>query len=135
MMDIQQPTSGYEEELRLTARLAIWTLLWTGSLALAKYGPSHLWEGQLLSWIVIAINIGIGVGLILAYARYLRGIDELARKIQQDALAIALGVGWVGGFAYVVADAAGLITFNVNVAMFPVVVYIVAVAAGYLRYR
>ena len=46
-------------------------------------------------------------------------MDELQRKILQDALTITLGVGWVGGFAYVVADAAGLVADGVNIAVFP----------------
>jgi hypothetical protein len=56
----------------------------------------------------------------------------------QDALAVTLGVGWVAGFAYVVADAAGLVAYDVNLAIFPAllgVVYSIAFAVGKLRYR
>lgn len=138
-MHTQGSTRGYEEQLKLTAGLVVCTLLWVGSLALARYGPSHLWEDQAFaSWIAIAANVAIGIGWIFAFARYLRGIDEVQRKIQQDALAMALGIGWVGGLAYIVADAANLVSHDVSVAMFPVlmaVVYMIAVAAGNLRYR
>ena len=47
-------------------------------------------------------------------------------------------MGWVGGFAYVVADAAGLIAYDVNVAVFPAllgVVYMIAFVVGKFRYR
>ena len=56
----------------------------------------------------------------------------------QDALAVTLGVGWVGGFAYVVADNAGLIAMDVNLGVFPAllgVVYMIAIVVGHLRYR
>jgi hypothetical protein len=55
-----------------------------------------------------------------------------------DTLAVTLGVGWIVGFAYVVADAAGLVTDDVNLALFPVllgVVYVIAFCVGRIRYR
>jgi len=80
----------------------------------------------------------VGIGWIVAFTRLLRVMDELQRKILQDALAVTLGVGWVGGFAYFVAEAAGLVADDVNVAVFPAllgVVYSIAFAVGKFRYR
>ncbi|MFI7705482.1 hypothetical protein [Nonomuraea sp. NPDC049480] len=62
----------------------------------------------------------------------------MQRKFLQDSLEVTLGVGWVGGFAYVVADAAGLIAYDVNIALFPVllgVVYSITFVVGKIRYR
>jgi hypothetical protein len=56
----------------------------------------------------------------------------------QDALGITLGVGWVGGFAYVVAVAADLIAHDVDLGVFPAllgVVYMIATVVGTIRYR
>ena len=94
-----------------TARFALWTLAWLVTLAVAKVGPELLWDSQQVaaSWAAVVVNLVVGIGWIVAFARYLQAQDELQRKILQDALTITLGVGWVGGFAYVVADAAGLI--------------------------
>jgi hypothetical protein len=132
-------TSGHQEAIKTSADLAIWTLAWVATLALARFGPIHLWDSQpVASWAAVAANLAVGVGWIIAHARYLRGIDELQRKIMQDALAVTLGAGWVIGFAYVVADDAGLIAYDANVAVFSVllaVVYMVAIAVGHLRYR
>jgi hypothetical protein len=89
------------------------------------------------SWAAVATNLAVGIGWIVAHARYLRGIDELQRKIMQDALAITLGVGFVGGFAYVVANAADLIA-DVNNGVLPAllaVVYMIAIVVGHIRYR
>lgn len=133
-----QPIGNHPETTARTARLAVWTLAWAATLALARFGPSSLWESRAVSWAVVAANLVVGIGWIIAHARYLRAIDELQRKIVQDALAITLGAGWVGGFAYVVADSADLIAHDVNLGIFPAllgVVYVAATVAGTLRYR
>jgi hypothetical protein len=119
-------------------QLAIWTLAWVASLALANFGPSLLWDSDVLSWIAIGVNLVAGAGWIVAHARYLRAVDDLQRKILMDALAIALGVAVVGGCAVSVAASAGLIAFQADVAFISVLsglVYIVAVGVGTLRYR
>ena len=90
------------------------------------------------SWFAVATNHAVGIGWIVAHARYLRGIDELQRKIMQDALAVTLGVGWVVGFAYVAAEAADLIARDVEIGVLPAlmaVVYMIAIVGGQLRYR
>jgi hypothetical protein len=131
--------AGYQDPIKATARLAVWTLAWVATLALARFGPRLLWNSQpAASWAAVATNLAIGIRWIVAHARYLRGIDELQRKIMQDALAVTLGVGWVGGFAYVVADAADLIARDADIGVFPAllgVVYMIAIVVGHLRYR
>ena len=131
-------TGGYQDSIKGSARLALWTLAWTATVALARFGP-RLWDSQpAASWAAVAINLAVGIGWIVAHARYLRGLDELQRKITQDALAVTLGVGWVGGFAYIVADAAGLIARQAEMGLLSAllaVVYMVAIVVGNLRYR
>lgn len=127
-----------QHEIKVTARLLLWTFAWAATLALAKFGPRFLWDSPQASWAAVAANLAVGVGWIVAFTRFLQGIDELQRKITQDALAITLGVGWVAGFAYVVADAAGLVAPDVNAATLPAllgVVFVAAFAIGKLRYR
>lgn len=124
---------------RSTAHLFLWTLIWVATLALATFGPSQLWDKQqAVSWAAVGINLAAGVGWIISHSRYLRGIDELQRKIMLDALAVTLGAGYVIGFAYVVAEQADLMGHDSAVGILSVmmgVVYMVAVAAGNLRYR
>lgn len=138
-MQAQNQIDGYQAAFRVSAGLALWTLAWVVTVALARFGPSHLWHAQpVVSWMAVAVNLAVGVGWIVAHARYLRGIDELQRKIMQDALAVTLGAGWVAGFAYVAADADGLISYDVSVGGFSVflaVVYMVAIAVGHIKYR
>lgn len=137
-MRSDEPGSRREAN-RTSAQLALWTLAWLGSLAAARFGPELLWGGHpAASWIAVAVNVLAGIAWIVAYARYLRAQDDLWRKINQDALAVTLGAGFVLGFGYVVAEAAGLIGHDLNIALVPVllaVVYLIAVLAGWLRYR
>ncbi len=119
--------------------LALWTFSWLASLALAMFGPGWLWPASAAaSWVALAVNVGIGIGWIVAHVRYLRRLDELQRKINLDALAIALGSGIVGGLSYSVAHSIGLVAFNDVILVFCVIVsavYISAIAIGNLRYR
>jgi hypothetical protein len=138
-MDSDDRAGVHHEATKASAGLALWTLAWTATLAVAKFGPAHLWDAQpVASWAAVAANLAAGIGWILAHARFLRGIDELQRKIMQDALAVTLGVGWVGGFSYVVADAADLIAHDANIGLFTAllaVVYLITILVGHLRYR
>ncbi|MCC6705326.1 MAG: hypothetical protein IT334_10650 [Thermomicrobiales bacterium] len=137
-MQTQTRTEGYQDSIKATFQLFLWTFAWGATLALAKFGPESLWDSDTMSWAAVALNVGIGIGWIVAHARYLRAIDELQRKIMQDALAITLGVTWVAGFAYIVADSADLISYNADagsLAILMSVIYVVATAAGHLRYR
>ena len=136
-MQAHTETGGYRDSNKATARLALWTLAWVATFALASFGPEHLWDSDVASWAAVAVNLAAGIGWIVAHARYLRELDELQRKIMQDALAVTLGVGWVGGFAYLAAHVADLIgpgDIGVLTALLGVV-YVVATILGNNRYR
>ncbi|MCG5212716.1 hypothetical protein [Streptosporangium sp. KLBMP 9127] len=140
LVQAHNETGAYRNSIETAVRLVLWTLAWAAALALAKFGPGLLWDSRqpVASWAAVAANLVVGIGWIVAFARFLRAQDEFQRKIIQDALAVALGVGWVGGFAYVVADAAGLVVYDVDIAVFPVllgVVYLITIVVGKIRYR
>lgn len=133
-------TVSYQDQNKTTAQLALWTLAWLVTLAVARFGPELLWgaQQQAASWVAVALNVLVGIVWIVAFARFLRALDDLWRKIMEDALAVTLGAGWVIGFAYVVASGVGLLASAPNVALFPVllgVVYVMAVIVGRIRYR
>ena len=137
-MQASPETGSYRAELRATGGLAVWTVAWAASLALARFAP-ELWGDSrpAATWAAVVLNALVGVGWIVAFTRFLRALDELQRKIMQDALAVTLGAAWVAGFGYVVAEAAGLVD-EVSVAVLPVfmgLVFVVAVAVGRIRYR
>ncbi|ROO86939.1 hypothetical protein EDD29_4525 [Actinocorallia herbida] len=127
-------------EIKATARLALWTCAWAASLALAKFGPRLLWDppAHVTSWAAVAVNLAVGIGWIVVFTRFLHTVDELQRKLLQDALAITLGVAWVVGFAYIVADTAGLVARGVDVAVLPALmgaVFLISFLIGKIRYR
>jgi hypothetical protein len=127
-------------EIKASARLVLWTFAWAATVALAKFGPQLLWDPpqRVASWAAVAVNLAVGIGWIVAFTRFLRALDELQRKIMQDALAVTLGVGWILGFAYVVTDDASLVARDVDIAVLPVlmgVVFVVAFVVGKIRYR
>lgn len=127
-------------EAKASGRLVLWTVAWAATLALAKFGPAMLGNAAqpAVGWAAVAVNLGVGVGWIVAFIRFLRAVDELQRKILQDALAITLGAGWVVGFAYVVADNADLVARDIDIAALPGfmgLVFVTAFAVGKIRYR
>ncbi|UUU36754.1 hypothetical protein JIX56_47015 [Streptomyces sp. CA-210063] len=127
-------------EIKASARLVLWTFAWAATLALAKFGPQLLWDPpqRVAGWAAVAVNLAVGIGWIVAFTRFLRALDELQRKIMQDALAVTLGVGWILGFAYVVTDDASLVARDVDIAVLPAlmgVVFVVAFVVGKIRYR
>jgi hypothetical protein len=119
--------------------VAIWTAAWVLTLAVVRFGPVLIWNSNpVAGWIALAANVAVGIGLILMYVRYLQRLDELQRKIQVDAMALALGVGVVGGIAYAAANSIGLIALEGNIAIFSAlmaVVYSIATVVGTIRYR
>lgn len=131
--------AGYREQNRASLQLALWTCLWLATLAAARFGPGSMWgDRTAFSWIAVGVNAAVGIGWIFAFARYLRTQDDLWRQINRDALATTLGAGWVVGFAVFLAKAAGLFDAELNLGWFPALlgaVYLVAVLAGWFRYR
>lgn len=137
-MQPESGAGGYRESTRRTLGLVIWTGAWVVTLALARFGPEFIWGAQpVASWTAVAVNLLVGAGWIVAWTRFLRTLDDLQRKIIQDAMAATLGVGWVVGFGYVAANAAGLVA-DVEIAVFPAllgVVFVIAFVVGKIRYR
>jgi hypothetical protein len=121
-----------------TQNLALWTFLWVISLALATFGPLFLWsENTTWSIIAILVNTVIGAGMIWAHVKYLSVLDELQKKIQLDAMGIALGIGIVGGLSYSVMDQANVITGDAEISFLVILIsiaYMIAIFVGKQRY-
>ncbi len=119
--------------------IAVWTLVWAATLALARFGPDALWGGEpVAGWSAVGVNVAAGVGWIVAHARWLQRVDDLQRKLLMEAMAVALGVGIVGGFAYSVAEQAGLVSLDADsgfLAALMALVYALASVVGTVRYR
>ncbi|MEB8327750.1 hypothetical protein OO009_00155 [Flavobacteriaceae bacterium KMM 6897] len=122
-----------------TKKLAIWTMLWTGSMALATFGPKFIWdENVALTYLAVIINVLLGIGMILMNIKYINCLDDLQKKIQLDAMGIALGAGIVGGLSYTLLDTTNLITHDAEISFLVIfigVTYMIAILIGQKRYK
>jgi hypothetical protein len=125
--------------MRTTLGLAVWTAAWVATLALAAFGPKTLWNDQPpLTLLAIALNVGVGIGMLFANKRFLESVDELQRTIQLHAMAWSLGAGLVGGMAWTLFTRLDMVAFEAEIAhlvVFMALVYLAAIVAGSLRYR
>ncbi len=116
-----------------------WTLAWVISMALATFGPRFLWnDNNILNIIGIIINFMIGIGMIFANKNYLNGLDELQRKMQLEAMAVALGVAVVAGLSYSMMDVMNLISYDAEISHLVVIIgltYLAGSIVGNLRYK
>ena len=135
----QIESGGMHDRLRrITLKLAGWTFAWVVTLAIATFGPAFLWESKALTSAALLVNVAAGVGMIIANKDYLLGVDEMQRKIQLEAMALALGVALVFGLAYSTADIADLIPFDAEIAhvVFAVcAAYALGIFLGIRRYQ
>jgi hypothetical protein len=82
----------------------------------------------------VAVSL-LGIAWIGSYVRFLRMADELARKVHLEAMAVALGVGFVAGFALLLLEDGSLGTARPDTLLAAMVVaYSVAVVAGWRRF-
>ena len=138
----QQKTDASEWTARTkknTVNLGVWTAAWTVSMAVATFGPIFIWHSNtLLTIAAILINLGLGIGMIVANKRHLEGLDEMQQKIQLEAMALSLGVGLVGGLSYSLLDTTNLISSDAEIAYLVILMsltYMAGLFIGQRRYR
>lgn len=122
-----------------TVRLAVWTAGWVATTALATFGPQYFWDSQpWLTFTAILVNLGLGLGMIVANIQHLKVLDEMMQKIQLQAMGLALGAGVVGGLSYSLLDTTNMITSDAEIAylvMLIAITYLISLAINNWRYR
>ncbi len=86
---------------------------------------------------LILLATGFGAGMVWAYLRFLRATDELRRKIEIDALALAAGVAMIGGVSYRLLKMAGFVSGMEPMDIVILLMsgtYMIAVLLGFRRY-
>lgn len=79
----------------------IWSIGWAATMLIASAAISFDRFGDnSVAFTAAALSLVFGVGTVGAFRRFLKQTDELRQKIELEALAVALGVGVVGGMAY-----------------------------------
>ena len=117
-------------------RFLCWTLAWAVTMVLADKAELYGWHSSsMISIIAIVVNTGLGLGMIMAFMRFLKGMDELHQKIQLNSLAMSVGVGIVGGFTYSLLATANFIADAEasDVMLIMSVTYMVGVMIGQIR--
>lgn len=116
----------------------IWALAWAGSLAIIAFISKSEWYSAALPIaMAFAINSAIGIGMFLAYKRFLKELDELERKIQFDAVASSVGVTLVVFGAYSILEKAEIAPElqASNLIVLMALTYIAGIIIGRIRYQ
>lgn len=112
---------------------------WAFSAMFAFAGATLLLEGKFvrgfLAWLLPAVVAILGAAAVRAYFNFLRHADELLRKIQLDALALAFGVTAVFMLVWRLCERAGAPKLDFDdPLMIMVVTWAVAQWIGIRRY-
>lgn len=89
--------------------VTLWSAIWAISFVAATLAIKKEWLVSGPAIAVGAVTALFGVATLMAYRRFLRETDELRRKIELEALALAFGVGVVAGLSYWLMMEGGLV--------------------------
>ena len=123
---------------KATIRLGLWTFAWLISLAVATFGPKFVWDSHKeITIIAILINLGFGIGVIIANKNHLAELDELQQKITLNAMAITLGVGLIAGLSYSLLDITNVVSFDAEISHLVTIMgltYAISTFIGHRKY-
>lgn len=131
-------TNQPARDIKNANTLNLWALAWAANLAIITFISGYEWySAPLPITLAFVLSVGIGLGMILAYKRYLKVLDEMERKIQLDALALSVGVTLVVFGGYSILDKAGVAPEleAPHLIVLIALTYVVGIIAGRIRYR
>lgn len=126
-----------EQDQKNQRHIILWSLAWILSFLGVNLAIENGWIRSDALALVATIGVTVlGLGVLLAYRRFLSNADELMRKIQLDALALTVGIGVVSGFSYTLLESAGIVAEAeaMTLVMVMVVTYITGVVVGQRRF-
>jgi hypothetical protein len=98
---LRGPGSSQQRDCRNQRLVLLWSFLWALSFLAVALGIKREWlSSGVVTLAAVTGSALLGIATVLAYRRFLEGTDELRRKIEVEALALAFGVGMVGGLSY-----------------------------------
>lgn len=78
---------------RLSLNYMFWCLVWAVCIMVSDYTIEANMLPDLLIWPMLLLPVVLTPFVFYQYYQYYRGVDELTRKIQSDALAIGFAIG------------------------------------------
>ncbi len=140
MSELTTSGSGYRSRIRASAtRLVCWQGAWVVFTALMAFGPKFLWSKALLfTLLAVALDVAVGVGMILATKMYVMELDELQRKVYFNALGVTVGVAVIAGIPFSVMDMYHVIPFKADIGYLVILMgltFFVSFLYGTRRYR
>ncbi|MEX1013610.1 MAG: hypothetical protein WDZ80_00430 [Candidatus Paceibacterota bacterium] len=121
---------------KTTIRLATWTVLWVLTVAIPAFGPTLFWgENHLINSLLIVLNVGVGIGMIIANIQHLKKQDEMMQKVQLEAMGISLGVAIVGGIALTMLDTTNVIPFDAEISILVIIISISYLISVFINLR
>lgn len=117
MTKVEINPGHWETDVKKSAfRLYCWTGAWVISIGLLGIGSRFIWNfNTSVTVFMVLINVAIGIGMILANIRFVKGLDEMQRRIFLEAAALTLGVTLVFGGSYQLWGDLKLISFEPQV--------------------
>lgn len=116
----------------------LWCFAWAASLILVDKAVLYGWYTEsYYSMIGIVVNALFGLGVIRTFLNQFAHMDEMQRKIQLDALALAMGIGFVGSFTYSLLTTTGFLSDpNIkDIILLMAITYMASVGYQHLRNR
>ena len=118
--------------------LVAWVFAWMAALTVADKAALYgWWSDEWMTLLAISIHVVIGIGMIFKFMAMLRNMDDLQRRIQLEALSMALGISLVGCAAYSLLVTWGYIVDEEvsDIFMLMCVSYAASTLFGVWRYR
>lgn len=137
MNHAQKHWTASARDRRNQRKIVLWSVAWIGPFLFVDLAVTNGWiEGDTFAIVATLAVTVLGIGLLLAFRRFLKDADELRRKIELDALALTVGVGIVAGFSYSLLESAGLIDKAelMNLVVVMAATYVIAVIVGLRRF-
>ena len=116
----------------------LWALAWAVSLGLISFLSKYQWYSPGFPTILaFTVQTGIGIGMLFAFIRFLKNLDEMERKIQLDALALSVGVTVVAFASYSILEKSGIVPDLKSSYLIALIAftYMAGIVFGRIRYR
>lgn len=127
-----------KRDLKNANRVNFLALLWALTLMISTYlAQADMLDSAPTLIIAFVIHTVIGIAMLLSYKHFLTQLDELERKVQLDALALAVGIAIISFSSYSILAKAGTLPPLNSAYLIALIAltYMVGIIKGRLAYR